>query len=615
VEARSLASLAGLRAGRLIRMRTGTRRGMLETYHDRIRTAVVASLDEAGVKAANLALACALEARAPRDAQALARHFEAAGILPKASGYAVRAAVQAEAALAFDQAAAFYRKAIQLKEASDPERLSLWKRLGDVLARAGLSAESAEAYLKAAEGGTETSRLRRRAAEEYLRSGNIEAGLAVLTEVLVQAGVRVPGSRTAAVISFLWHRLRLKLRGMDFVERAADQVPAGQLERVDMLWALAMGLGPVDVLRAADFQTRQLLLTLDAGEPFRVARALSHEIVLAAAGGNRSIGKTQALVARSLALAEHIGDPGPRARALVAEGIARTIQGRWRVSADLLGRAEELLTQHRTGMDYELHLAQHHRLLVLLVLGDLRLIRERLPVLLQEAREKGDLIAATNLRTSISYILSLAKDDPGEARRELEAAIGLWSRRDFHVQHYYHLVSQANIELYAGAALEAFEAMRGAEPGARRSLLLKLQPILVTTLELRARTALALAFDPPRPGAAAALVRSARRDIRRLLAERTTYGGALVMKLRAMLAVLSGRDEEALELLLRAELTFEACDMTLHAMAVRHCRGRLTGSAGTGLRESAEAWMKGQGIRNPGRLAAMHVPLPVLFGA
>jgi serine/threonine protein kinase len=607
VGAENLAAITNLRARHLIRLQAGARH-VLETYHDRIRVAVFKALEAGAVKALSLALAKVLETQTSPDVQALARHFEAAGVRDKASDYVLLAAGQAKATLAFDQAAALYRKALELRSSTDPRNASLWEQLADALANSGRSPEAARAYLSATEGseGPEVNRLRRRAAEEYLRSGNIEAGLSTLEKLLIQAGAHLPTTGTGTVAALLWNRLRLKGRGLTFRERPSDQIPPKQLEGVDIHWAVAMGLGPVDVLRAADFQTRQLLLTLKAGEPFRVVRALAHETILAAAGGNRSLEKAHDLRRRTLELAERIGHPNPRARAFMAAGIANTLQGRWRAAAELLAKDEELLKQHCTGMDYELHLAQHQGLLAQLVLGDLPLIRERLPALLQEAKEKGDLIAITNLRASTAYILSLAQDDPLTAQRDLQATIEGWPSRDFNLQHYYHLVSRVNIDLYAGAFPEAVQALADTRRALQNSLLLKLQPILVTILELRARSALALAARCADPH----LFRLARRSLRSLRSERTAYGGALALKLEAMAATLGGHTEEAQALFRRSELTFAACDMQLHAMAIRHSRGRLAGEAGQELVSSAEAWMQGRGIQNPARFAAMHVPLP-----
>jgi eukaryotic-like serine/threonine-protein kinase len=605
-ETGSIAALTALRTGHLIRVQAGARRRILETYHDRIRVAIVQSMAGDRVMELNRVLANVLEADSSPDVQALARHFEAAGVLGKASDYAVRAAVQAESVLAFDQAVALYQKALSLRAVTDPENASLQRRLGDALANSGRSPEAAEAYLRATVGSTggEVNWLQRRAAEEYLRSGNIDAGLSTLGRLLAQADARLPSTRAQTLVSVLWHRLRLKIRGLGFTERAAPGISPAQLERVDIHWAVAMGLGPVDVLRGADFQTRQLLLTLDAGEPFRLVRALAHETILVAAGGNRALEKTHRLRRLTLELAERIGHPNPRARALIAAGIVDTIQGHWRASAQLLARAEEILKQHCTGMDYELHIAQHQGLLARMVTGDLPLIRERLPVLLQEAREKGDLIATTNLRTSVSYVLHLAKDDPDAARRDLEAVLGAWPGQGFNLQHYYGFISRVNIDLYAGAFPAAVQALSDVHRTLQRSHLLRLQPILVTTLELQARAALALASRMADP----ALLRRARQAIRALRAERTPYGGALALKLEAMRAILDGRSGEAQALLQRSELTFEACDMLLHAMAVRYCRGRLLGNRE--LLDSASTWMQDKGIQNPGRFAAMHVPLP-----
>ena len=48
--------------------------------------------------------------------------------------------------------------------------------------------------------------------------------------------------------------------------------------------------------------------------------------------------------------------------------------------------------------------------------------------------------------------------------------------------------------------------------------------------------------------------------------------------------------------------------MVLHAMVVRHRRGRLEGPSGAEQVEAAEAWMRSQRIVNLPRFVAMHLP-------
>lgn len=598
-ESGALSALSALRGGHLVRVRTADRRRYLETYHDRIRSAVVQSLPDGLGKELHLALARALEADPAPDAQALARHYEEAGLLVQAATYVLQAASQAEAALAFDQAALLYRKALALKPATGLEAGLMWRRLGDALANSGRSVDAAEAYLCATAGApvAEANRLRRRAAEEFLRGGSMGRGLAVLEEVLAQVGTRLPRTRLGALWSVLRHRLRLKLRGLDYQERPEAEIPPLQLERVDTHWAAAMGLGPVDVLRAADFQTRQLLLTLECGEPFRVVRALAHETIVVAAEGNRSIAATRELQERMNRLAERIGHPNPRSRALLAAGIAATMLGRWQESAELLEQAEVMLKQHCTGMDYELHIAQHQGLLARFVAGDLRLVRERLPQVLQEAREKGDRIASANLRLSLQPLLDLMQDRSDLALDGLRSALTAWGYPSFQIQHYHYLTSRVNVELYRGDAAAAREVLENARAPLARSVLKRIQIARITLGELEARTLLA------GTGRASA----AQRYIDALRREQTAYGEALALKLEGVAAGLEGRRGEAHSLLTRAGRQFEACGMRLHAQ-VTHCGCGLLEEDAARI-EAAHDWMKAQGIRNPERFVAMHLPL------
>jgi hypothetical protein len=269
---------------------------------------------------------------------------------------------------------------------------------------------------------------------------------------------------------------------------------------------------------------------------------------------------------------------------------------------DLLQRAESLLRENCTGLDFELHTAQNHALLAHLQVGALREVERRLPNRLQAAREKGDLLALTNLRTSVAPYLHLAQDDPARALRELRQAVQAWTTAGFHVQHFHALCAEVNTHLYLGRPEEAWALVTGQWPVLRRSGLLRMQTLHIASLELRARCALALASGP------GALVDGAVRDLQAIEKQKTPYGNALALRLQAMEALVLNRPEEASALCFQAEIAFQACDMGLQAAVARRCRGLLDGRPGADHLEAAEKWMRGQGIQNPVRYAAMLAP-------
>ena len=72
-----------------------------------------------------------------------------------------------------------------------------------------------------------------------------------------------------ALVSMIFRRLFLRLRGIRFRERGRDADLAGEARiRIDVCWSAAKGLTLSDLIRANDFQARHALLALRAGEPF-----------------------------------------------------------------------------------------------------------------------------------------------------------------------------------------------------------------------------------------------------------------------------------------------------------------------------------------------------------
>src|SRR5439155_1314733 len=135
----------------------------------------------------------------------------AAGNRDRAAVYAASAADKAFAALAFDRAALLYERALELTSRGPVDLSPLRARLGDALASAGRCPAAAQAYLAAAGTGASEDALQyqRRAAEQLLISGHLDAGLEVIRTVLRSVGLELAPTPRRALLSLVWRRAAL----------------------------------------------------------------------------------------------------------------------------------------------------------------------------------------------------------------------------------------------------------------------------------------------------------------------------------------------------------------------------------------------------------------------
>ncbi|MFQ5792273.1 MAG: hypothetical protein ACE5JI_17525, partial [Acidobacteriota bacterium] len=549
IETEERKALAILRAGHLIRSRGTEEREEIETYHDRIRETVVAQLSPGRLKAYHHGLARALEAASRVDPETLAIHFHAGGDPETAAEHAAVAAAQASEALAFDRAARLYQVALDLRTAEGAERRALRVKLGDALANAGRGAEAAQAYLSAVGGATaaEAIELQRRAAQQLLISGHVDEGLRVARTVLGTIGIMLAETPRRALLSLLFRRAQIRLRGLSFREREASQVSPEELFRIDTCWSVAEGLAVVDTIRGADIQTCHLLLALRAGEPYRIARALALEAAYCSTSGGRSRHRTEKLIQASTRLAERVNHPHALGLVALVAGTAAFLQGRFKKAHELSERAEEILRERCTGVAWERFNAQFFSIAPLFWLGELKELSCRLPAVLKDAWDRGDLYAVTQLRTSRAQLAAayLAADEPDKAREEVRRAMEGWSRQGFHIQHLEEMQVQVDIALYCGKGELAWKLISEQWPALKRSLLLRVQNILIESLASRASSALAAAASGVEPNS---LLRVAERDARGLEREKMAWGDPLARLIRAGVAATRGPGEAAVTL-------------------------------------------------------------------
>jgi serine/threonine protein kinase len=599
-----------LRSGRLIRSTGLAERDEVETYHDRVREAVVARVPRLTLVGHHLRLAQVLESSGRADPEVLAVHFHGAGERDRAGIHYAHAAAQAAQALAFDRAAKLYRLALELRPGDDDEVRRLRVGLADALANAGRGPDAAGEYVAAAAGATavETLECRRRAATQYLISGHLDEGLAQLGAVLKAVGTTLPATPWLAVLSLILHRLRIHIQGLHFRRREPSRVSAEGLTRIDVCWAAASGLGIIDPIRGADFQARGLLLALRAGEPFRIGRALCYEACHASSAGRPS----QRYVGKVLRAFEEIvaqlDDPYLCGGVFLAQGVAAYMLGQWKHGGELLDKAGFIHRNQCTGAFFEIDSASLFSLWSIQFRGEVADLGRRWAVVLKEAEERGDRHVMTNLNTMLMSTLRLAADDPDGTEARLSEVMGQWSQQGFHVQHNEWHGAVVQIKLYRGdgdGAWRFVETRYG--PSLTRSHLMRVQKIKIFFLERRARCALAaaaLARDA-RP-----LLKSAERDARRLDREGMGWSKALAYPINAGVAAARGDRSQAAALCAEAVQQLEAVDMNLYAASSRRRLGEiLGGDEGRAQVERADSWMRQQGIQNPARMADVFAPV------
>jgi hypothetical protein len=607
------AVVSALRRESLVRSRPSEAKDEIEVYHDRIREVVTASLPPQDLRARHKALADALANSGDHDAEARAVHLLGAGERELASSFAQKAAERAERSLAFDRAARMWALALDLEDDDGPTKQTAKLRLAEALACAGRGREAADHFLAVAERavGSDALELRRRAAEQLLFTGHLDLGLRVIEDILAVMGMRARQSRLRTVLSLVFRRVVLRLRGLRFTERRADQVSRDDLVRIDACFSLARGLGIVDPVRGAEFQTRSLLLALAAGDAVRIAQAIALEGAYRAAEGVGAKAVVERLVARSTDLAQRTGDAQARGLTALMRGIGQSLLGEMRQAVASCDAAYAELREKCVNVTWELDNAAFFACFSLFVLGDLRELERRVPVLVAEARARGDLYGEVIVRAQVGWLLHLAKDDLPRAHADLDIIEERWSRERFLVQHAWKTINEVELALYQEDAAEALRVAEDAVPKFRASLLMRVSTMRVRLGNAHGRALLASA-KAASGQAREHLLRQAEAKGKAVLREKLPLARGYALLVLAGVAHLRG-DAAASAATELALAEFDARGMVLYASAARLLLSEV--KAARGAREPAETLrtealrvLEEQGVRRPLAVARMYAP-------
>ncbi len=599
-------ALRALLATQLLRPGGAGARSTLEATHDAIRDAALVGLSPETLAALHRSLARVLEVDPHTEPDALALHLRALGEHAEAQRLDELAGDRAVDALAFDRAAALFRRA--LTPDAPPHAGALRVKLGDALAHAGLGAEAARAYLLAAADMSPSAalELERRAAEQLLRSGHVDEGVEVIRSVLVALGMGFPESPAAARASLDARRASLDEQGHTFDERAAVARDPQALARLDVCWSVGNGLGGVSPVVGADFHARHVELALQAGDVARVARALSWGAMLAAMEGGAGALRAEALAEQAEAMAERAEHSHALGWSVAAAAVTAFCEGQWRRASQLCEYGAALFRERCVDIAWELgELEVRWHLPARAYRGELHLLADRAAQAAREAAARGDRYNLTNVRTTVLPLVHLANDQPAEARRMVAEAIGTWSTSGFHLQHANAALAFAQVSLYERDATRAHTELTALRRSLDTALFMGMLVVRAPWHHLRGVAAVA-ATAGVTGRARRALLREAVRSARALRAEGRGWTEGLALCVAGGVHLARGETARAIAAWQRAAETLSATEMALHALAARRAGAKAAGDVSAVA--DIEQAMAACGVAAPARWGALVVP-------
>ncbi|HET9993597.1 MAG TPA: hypothetical protein VFQ65_33900, partial [Kofleriaceae bacterium] len=403
-------ALRGLEDGRIVRSTpTASGDSVYVFYHQRLRDAAAAAIETSEKRALHRRFAELLE-RDQATPDQLAYHWAEAGEAARGLHWAVIAAEAAHDQLAWGLAADWYGRAMGLADAARARELRARRAealfLGGKLAAAAVEFE----VLARGETGNHGDRWYVRAAESYIKLGEIERGLDILDGVLDRRGEKRARGRALSAVRALgvtarWlvpERLRRPLPGL---WRPTDEVVIAAYR------VIASFLSTPYPIESFEYVVRGIAVAERAGD--RAAQAMGMAMLAAylAAGslgrfGDRAIASAQRLSIES-------GAPYPRMVAAGAAGILATLRGNWSGMRIAHEEGHQICTRLGMERSWEASFLRTYWALGELYAGE---PTRALAMLGELADASDDLIARAMLGSYRGRALALAGTDLAAAR-------------------------------------------------------------------------------------------------------------------------------------------------------------------------------------------------------
>lgn len=598
--ARTERAAARLRGANMVRMARHGTDVWLAAYHDRIRETLDERLDGERKRRLHRELALAFERSGAGSADALARHWTAAGDADQAKVYLLRAARDARAKLAPGRAADLVRAALDLGGYSSAQQLAMQLDMAEALAEAGRFFEAASVYDQAARvaPAPRAADLTRLCADNYLRSGHLKAGRDALYKTMAHLGIPLFRGRRRVLLSFLWLRLRILLRGTRFRERAADQISERERSRLDSLYAASTTMGAIDTVAGPLLQSLHLLMALELGDKTRVCRALAIECVYLVASGGQNRARALLLAREVDAMAREVGDPYVRGVAKLASGATAWFTCQPRKALERFTAADALFTAEGVGAEWERGTGRFFACHAQILLGDLAAVAATAQRLAREARRRGDVYTRNQFLSEPMTWCCLLRDDPEAAWAAAEESVEDWPQDEFYIAHHLATLAKAITHIYRGEHRAALDLLNAELPDLRRIQFVRVPWAIAPWHFYRARAAMAVGDD-----------RAVRRMIRHWERQGLEPAVATAEAYRAFLLMRRNPSDQHVDRLASAKRVLERHGFLSYARCFGYRLGELIGGEeGRLLRDAAVQWASRAGAVEPVKIIAVFAP-------
>lgn len=572
-------------------------------FHDQIRESICAGLTPERKQICHASLAATIARHDEVDFESLGVHQEGAHDFRGAGESFFLAGRKAAAALALEHSVKLFRRAFELHPGFGDREQEYRVEFAEALANAGQGFDSANEYLGVAESSPDTSRrqLLERAATQLCVSGHTDAGRKLFATILQEYGVRLRSHPVAVISSLLWQRFRLKLRGLNYRLRNPADVDPRLIEQIDYMWDAASGLSFHEPVVVASLQTRGLLLALESGDPARLIRSISWEAALTATAGPKGEVQTRKLLSIASLLCDLIKTPYALGMLRLGQGTAAFLQVRMKEAVEFLVEAEEQFSNGPLKAWWELASARSLIVWSHMHMGNYVAMRKVANEYQKDAESRGDRFVLANLGSAGRPQIHLANDSPEIAEMQIQKIIGQFPYERFQQQHVSLLYSQAQIDLYRGQGMRAWNRFRDNWRRLKASMQLFNLLTRVSMVDLRARSALCAILRENQ----SSLLPSVMQDVKNLRREAADCVVPFVHRIEAGIAESHRQTDLAISHLANAADGFEQIGFQMAANACRWKQGDLTGgSEGAELKKRSELAMASQNVVNPERFQA-----------